>query len=89
MSARLADAFRRNVRERMNALELSQAALAQRLGVTPSFVSQMLSGHRNPGLESLEDFATALEVDASALLAESRPQKRISKSGAKALLTNG
>ena len=70
MSARLAKAFRRNVRERMAELEISQEALAERLKVTASFVSQMLSGHRNPGLSSLEDFAKALQIDASDLIRE-------------------
>jgi transcriptional regulator with XRE-family HTH domain len=75
MSDRLANAFRRNVRERMDALGLSQAALASKLKVTPSFVSQMLSGHRNPGLDSLEDFAKALEIDAPELIRNGREKK--------------
>jgi len=62
MSARLAAAFRRNVRSRMGELQMSQDALAKRLKVGKSFVSQMLSGHRRPGLESLESFAKALKV---------------------------
>lgn len=68
MSDRLATTFRRKVRERMAALGLTQAQLASKLKVTPSFVSQMLSGHRNPGLESLEEFAKALGIDASDLI---------------------
>lgn len=75
MSESLAKAFRRNARERMESLGLSQAALAERLEVTPAFVSQMLSGYRNPGLNSLEDFAKALEIDASDLLRENRGRK--------------
>lgn len=75
LSATLASAFRRNVRIRMNALGVTQAALATRLDVTPSFVSQMLSGHRNPGLDSLEDFAKALEIEAAELLRENLPRK--------------
>ncbi len=68
MSARLAKAFRRNVRARMGTLGLTQEALAERLKCTPSFVSQLLSGHRNPGLNSLEDFAKALQIEASELI---------------------
>jgi ribosome-binding protein aMBF1 (putative translation factor) len=75
MSDTLANAFRRNVRVRMVALGLSQSQLADRLRVTPAFVSQMLSGHRNPGLNSLEDFAKALEIDAPELLRENLPKK--------------
>lgn len=70
MSERLSRAFRRNVRERMDELGLTQTGLAKKLRVTPSFVSQMLGGHRNPGLESLEDFAKALDVEAADLIRE-------------------
>lgn len=62
MSARLANAFRRNVRERMQELGISQDELADRLNCGKSFVSQMLNGHRRPGLESLESFAKALKL---------------------------
>lgn len=75
MSDTLAGAFRRNVRVRMGQLGLSQADLAERLDVTAGFVSQMLSGHRNPGLNSLEDFAKALEIDASELIREKIPRR--------------
>lgn len=70
----LAEAFRRNVRARMDELNLSQADLAEKLEVTPSFVSQMLSGHRNPGLTSLTQFAKVLKISAFELLAE-KPSK--------------
>lgn len=69
ISSRLAQAFRRNVRARMAAMAISQADLAEELKVTPSFVSQMLSGHRNPGLESLAEFGKALGVQPADLLA--------------------
>ena len=58
------------VRDRMAELGLSQSDLARRLDVTPSYVSQMLSGHRRPGLDSLEDFAKALEMQPSDLVRE-------------------
>ena len=54
----------------MVAMELSQSDLAKKLKVTPSFVSQMLSGHRNPGLESLAEFSKALGVQPADLLEE-------------------
>lgn len=75
MPQSLADAFRRNVRDRMEELGLSQADLAEKLSVTPSFVSQILSGHRNPGLSSLEDFAKALGMKAYELIRERIPEK--------------
>jgi len=49
---------------------LSQSDLAEKLEVTASFVSQMLSGHRNPGLESLVEFSKALGVKPADLLEE-------------------
>lgn len=76
MSARLANAFSRNVRARMQKLGINQKELARRLNVGQSFVSQMLSGHRRPGLESLETFADALGTEPADLIRE----KKLSKS---------
>lgn len=70
MSAKLYLVFLANVRERMEALNMSQAELANRMKVTPSYVSQLLSGHRRPGLDGLEDMAKALEVEPSDLIAK-------------------
>lgn len=68
MSARLYSIFISNVRDRMAELNLTQAALADRLKVTPSHISQLLSGHRRPGLEGLEDMGKALDMEPSDLL---------------------
>lgn len=76
MSQRLANAFIRNARARMQELGISQVELSRRMKVGQSFVSQMLSGHRHPGLESLDSFAKALEMEAADLLRE----KKLSKS---------
>jgi transcriptional regulator with XRE-family HTH domain len=40
----------------------SRAQLAERLGTTKSFVSQVLNGHRNMTLGTLADIAFALEI---------------------------
>lgn len=82
MSASLANAFRRNVRARMEQLGISQADLAKRMEVTDAFISQMLGGYRNPGLNSLEDFAKALEIAASELIREKaeKSSRRMAKS---------
>ena len=77
MSEKLHAIFVANVRELMDERGWSQADLAKKLGVTPGFVSQLLSGHRHPGLDSLENLAKAFRVDASELL------KKLSLSGAK------
>ena len=76
MSERLASAFSRNVRARMGELGINQQELAERLDVGKSYVSQMLSGYRRPGLDSLESFAVALNVEPADLIRE----KKLSKS---------
>lgn len=76
MSEKLATAFSRNVRARMAELGMNQQALAERLEVGKSYVSQMLSGYRRPGLDSLETFAAALDVEPADLIRE----KKLSKS---------
>jgi transcriptional regulator with XRE-family HTH domain len=68
MTQRIYGAFVANVRERMDDLGLSQKDLAAKLRVSPSYVSQILSGHRRPGLDSLDEFATALEIDPADLI---------------------
>ena len=70
MSARIYGAFVSNVRERMAELGLSQKDVAERLGVTQSYVSQILSGHRRPGLDSLEEFAEVLGIKPEDLIRE-------------------
>ncbi len=72
MSKRLADAFSRNVRARMTELGITQQLLAERLDVGKSYVSQMLSGYRRPGLESLESFADALGMEPADLIREKK-----------------
>ncbi len=68
MSQRIYSAFVANVRERMSELSLSQSDLAERLGVTRSYVSQILSGHRRPGLDTLELFADVLDTQPEDLI---------------------
>jgi transcriptional regulator with XRE-family HTH domain len=73
MTQRIYGAFVANVRERMDDLGLSQKDLAAKLKVSPSYVSQMLSGHRRPGLDSLDEFATALDTEPADLIRQ--PEK--------------
>ena len=68
MSNRLYPLFVANVRQRMLDLGISQKDLAVALKVTPSYVSQILSGHRRPGLDSLESFARVLQTDPAKLI---------------------
>lgn len=48
--------------DRLETLDLSQKQLAERLGVTPARVSQILKGNDNLTLKSLVAVATALGV---------------------------
>jgi transcriptional regulator with XRE-family HTH domain len=68
MSARIYAAFVENVRQRMADRGMNQADLAERLGVTKSYVSQILSGHRRPGLDTLETFAAVFGADPADLI---------------------
>jgi len=68
MSAVLQRRFVSRLRERMQSAGVSQSDLARRMAVTPSYVSQILSGHRRPGLDTLEAVATALECDPAELI---------------------
>ncbi len=70
MCDNLAEVFRENVRRRMEQLDFSQTDLAEQMGVTRSAVNQMLTGHREPGLGSLQSFAKALNTTPSKLLDE-------------------
>jgi len=70
MCDNLGEVFRANVRKRMDKLNVTQADLAEKMGVTRPFVSHMLTGYRNPGLETLKNFAEALDTTAAKLLDE-------------------
>jgi len=54
----------------MEQLGWCQRDLAEKLGTTQSYVSQLVTGHRKPGLETLEQLAEVLGVDASWLISE-------------------
>ena len=63
------EGFRRLVEERMREEGLSLRAVAERAGLSPSFLSRILSGERGlPPNEILLDLARALGVDPPALL---------------------
>lgn len=70
LSPKLAVVFRRKLRERLEEIEWSQQDLANQLGVGKSYVSQLMTGHRNPGLDTLESVAKAVNVEATWLISE-------------------
>jgi transcriptional regulator with XRE-family HTH domain len=65
-----------NVRRLRTAAGLTQAKLADRLGVDRAYVSGLERGERNPTVVTLWHVAKALGARVSALLDEPRGRKR-------------
>jgi len=60
--------FASNVRRLRGKKKLSQKALADKVGISVSYVSMLERGQRSPPLETIEKMAKALGVTPSALL---------------------
>lgn len=66
----------KNLRERRLALGLSQEALAHEAGITPSFLSQIENGKRNPTIVTVSMLAAALDMQVGDLFtAVQKPAK--------------
>lgn len=61
--------FATNVRKLREKKKLSQKALADKVGISVSYVSMLERGQRSPPLETIEKMAKALGVPPAALLA--------------------
>ena len=70
MSSKLSAVFRERVRSRLNELDWSQQDFADELGVGKSYVSHLMTGRRNPGLDTLEAVAEILNVEPAWLISE-------------------
>lgn len=68
MSQSSAEAFRTNLRARMNELGLSPADVADRMGLSRPNIYSYLNGHREPGLSMLDKFAKAVEIESKELI---------------------
>lgn len=68
--AQLKKRIGQRVKGRRRELGLSQEALAHETDVTPSYLSQIEAGSRNPSLEVLYRLAVALKWDVPDLLRE-------------------
>jgi transcriptional regulator with XRE-family HTH domain len=68
LSTPLCEVFRENVLLRMKVLGETQTSLAKKSGLQRSYISQILNGHRRPGLSSIQALANGLDVDPSELL---------------------
>lgn len=66
----LAQTFGTNVRQLRQDRGLSQEALADAVGLAPTYVGQIERGRRNPTLAVVERFAAALSADPLKLLSE-------------------
>ena len=51
-----------NIRKRMTTLGMKQNALAEKVGISPGYLSEILSGKKQPSLDTLERLAEALET---------------------------
>jgi len=60
--------FASNVRRLRGKKKLSQKALADKVGISVSYVSMLERGQRSPPLETIEKMAKALGVTPAALL---------------------
>jgi transcriptional regulator with XRE-family HTH domain len=60
--------FAGNVRRLRSKRKLSQKALADRVGISVSYVSMLERGQRSPPLETIEKMAKALGVPPASLL---------------------
>jgi len=60
--------FAGNVRRLRSKKKLSQKALADKVGISVSYVSMLERGQRSPPLETIEKMAKALGVPPAALL---------------------
>ena len=58
--------------EMMERESVTKAELAKRMGKTPAYVTQILSGNRNLTLRTIADIALALEMRPVVILADSR-----------------
>ena len=72
---RMLSNFGMDIREARRRTGLSQRQVAQRLGVTQSYVSLVELGERNLSLTAITAFARVVGYDVSITLTFSRPQR--------------
>lgn len=68
--------FGQIVKQRRDALALTQRQLAAKLGVKASHIAYIENGHRKPSLALLRRMATVLGLDSRELLLLSHPEAR-------------
>lgn len=68
MNEDVREVFRIRIFASRNALGLTQAELGEALGMSQANISQFESGRRTPRIDTLREFAVALNVSADYLL---------------------
>ncbi len=58
----LQDIFARNLKERRRKLSLTQAQLAEKIGVSTSFVTEIETSRKAPSFSTIEKISAALDV---------------------------
>jgi transcriptional regulator with XRE-family HTH domain len=71
--SKLGNAFRSNLKAALEEKGWSQSDLARAMKITPTQVSKYANGVCTPGLDLVERFAKALDVETLELLAEKVP----------------
>jgi transcriptional regulator with XRE-family HTH domain len=66
--ASLKKAIGSKLKDRRNALKLSQGEVAFKADISPTYLSQLEAGNRNPSLEALFKLALALDLKLTELL---------------------
>jgi transcriptional regulator with XRE-family HTH domain len=78
VAGKLLPVFRENVEMLLSHKGWSRLELAQEMGVTRSYVTQVLGVHRGVGLDAIEKFADALGVEPSDLIKKQKAKRRAS-----------
>lgn len=68
----LGNVFRQNLKTLMDRRKWSQADLAERMECTQPYISQLLTGAREPGLTTVEKVAGVFGVTPESLLKEKK-----------------
>lgn len=66
----LQDIFARNLKERRRKLALTQAQLADKIGVSTSFVTEIETSRKAPSFATIEKISAALDVPCWTLFCE-------------------
>ena len=88
--ADLAEVFKNRLRAYREMRGFSQAVLAEKAGISPSFVAEMELGRRAPTFKTIEKLANALNIEPFQLLVTLSPsQQELLEAYTKTLMSTG